>query len=195
MTTLLLIRHGESDWNAEQRWQGHSDRRLTERGREQARELAEQLADVTVDAVYCSDLLRARETAEILAEPKGLEVRPLTALREIDVGEWSGLTWPELEERFPEAVGRYHETGRGWEHGEWHDEMAARVLAAVREIAGTHPDETVLVVGHGGPIRAVLAHADGVDPDESLRRIGTIENCVFHPVVVRDGTLERVELH
>ena len=91
-TTIFLARHGESDWNAEHRWQGHADRPLTERGLEQARELAARLADVELDAVYSSDLRRAWETAEAVASSQGIEVARQPELREVDVGSWSGCT-------------------------------------------------------------------------------------------------------
>jgi broad specificity phosphatase PhoE len=90
MTTVYLARHGESDWNVERRWQGHADRPLTERGREQAELLAGRLADVKLDAVYASDLRRAWETAQAVAATRGLEVVRLPELREVDVGSWSG---------------------------------------------------------------------------------------------------------
>ena len=118
MTTVHLARHGESDWNAAGRWQGHADRPLTDLGRRQAAELAERLADVRLDAVYSSDLRRARETAEPVAERQGLEVRALPALREVDVGGWSGLSRPEVARRFPEAFARWRGGGQGWEDGE-----------------------------------------------------------------------------
>ena len=95
MTTLLLVRHGETDWNRDGRWQGQSDTPLNELGRRQARELAEQLDGV--DVVYSSDLARARETAEILAERAGVEVRLDPRLRERGFGAWEGLTLAEIE--------------------------------------------------------------------------------------------------
>jgi broad specificity phosphatase PhoE len=192
-TRVILARHGETDWNVEQRWQGHADRPLNERGRLQARRLAEDLAGEPIAAVYTSDLSRARETAEIVAHGHGMPARPLAALREIDVGEWEGFTWPELEARFPEGVARHHETGRGWERGEDFDDMSERVVAAVREIAAWHPDETVLVVGHGGTLRSVLAHSDGVDFAESRRRIGSLENCACFAFAVENGTIRRLD--
>src|SRR5512133_1433936 len=102
MTELLLVRHGETNWNRERRFQGHADPPLNDAGREQARELAETLAGEGIDAIYTSDLQRARETAEILAARFGSEVVALRELREIDVGDWQGLTWPEIEERHPD---------------------------------------------------------------------------------------------
>src|ERR687894_931603 len=107
MATILLARHGETDWNAERRWQGHTDRQLTPRGREQARALAERLADTDLEAVYASDLSRARETAAAVAERQELEVRTLPELREVDVGSWAGLTKTEALERFPDAYERW----------------------------------------------------------------------------------------
>jgi len=95
MTTLLLVRHGETDWNAERRWQGHADVPLNERGREQARALAEQLAGESVDAIYSSDLSRARDTADILGARLDVPVVVDADLREIDVGPVEGLTAEE----------------------------------------------------------------------------------------------------
>ena len=90
MTTLLLARHGETDWNRARRWQGHAVRPLTDRGRAQAAALSDRLADIALDAVYSSDLRRARETAEAVALPHGLDVIVLPELREVDVGSWEG---------------------------------------------------------------------------------------------------------
>ena len=118
MTTLLLARHGESDWNRARRWQGHADRPLTDLGRRQARELAERLAGVELDAVFSSDLRRASETAEIVARSQGLDVTTMPELREVDVGSWSGLTRTEAEERFPEAYVRWTAGAEGWDDGE-----------------------------------------------------------------------------
>ncbi|MGH3032044.1 MAG: histidine phosphatase family protein [Gaiellaceae bacterium] len=174
MTTILLARHGESDWNAARRWQGHADRPLTEAGRAQAEVLAERLDEIHLDAVYASDLRRARETAEVVARRKGLTVEIFSALREVDVGSWSGLTRAEAEERFPEGFRRWLAGGPGWEGGETYEEMAERTGHAVRAIAGEHPSGRVLLVSHGGPIRAVHALALGLDV-HAYRRIRPVE--------------------
>jgi len=146
VTTILLARHGETDWNREGRWQGWADPPLNATGRAQARELAEQLRSTPFDAVYSSDLQRARETADILAEPHGVPVVVDRDLREIDIGSWSGLTRAEIAERFPDGVRP---------DGETHEQQAARVRAAVSRIARDHPGERVLIVGHGGTIRSI----------------------------------------
>lgn len=193
MTTVYLARHGESDWNVERRWQGHADRPLTDRGREQARDLAARLADVELDAVYASDLRRAWETAEAVASSKGLEVFRLPELREVDVGSWSGFTRDECAERFPDAFARWQAGGSGWDDGESYEAMGDRIVAAIRRIASEHPDGAVLVVSHGGPIRAVHAHALGVDI-ATHRRTGPVEpNARLSTVTVEDGGIARLE--
>ena len=92
MTTILLARHGETDWNRDRRVQGHTDVPLNDEGRRQAQALSRELDGCRFDAVYSSDLARAIETAEILAEQRGLEVTALPALREKHFGTWEGLT-------------------------------------------------------------------------------------------------------
>jgi broad specificity phosphatase PhoE len=162
--TILLARHGETDWNRERRWQGLSDLSLNEFGREQARALAEELEAIPLSAVYASDLRRAHETALIVGERKGLAVTPMRELREIDVGSWTGLSYDEVKERFRDAYTQMRtRTGRGWEGGETYAEMGRRVLEAMRRIASEHPGDAVLVVTHSGPIRSVRAHALGLD--------------------------------
>jgi broad specificity phosphatase PhoE len=189
VTTLLLARHGESDWNRTRRWQGHADRPLTDLGRRQARELAERLADVELDAVYSSDLQRASETAEIVARSQGLDVTTMPELREVDVGSWSGLTRTEAEERFPEAYVRWTAGAEGWEDGETYEELAARVVGAVHEIAEDFPGDRVLVVAHGGSIRVIHAAALGIDV-HTYRRIQRVEpNATLSAVCVADGRL------
>jgi broad specificity phosphatase PhoE len=192
VTTLLLARHGQSDWNAERRWQGHADRPLSERGRLQAEALAERLAEVELDAVYSSDLRRTRETATVIAERKGLEVLELPELREVDVGSWSGLTRDEARERFPEAYARWLDGGPGWTDGETYEEMTARVLGAVWKIACSHADGRVLVVSHGGPIRAI--HASALDMAvHAYRRMRPVEpNARLSAVCIEDGRLTRL---
>jgi alpha-ribazole phosphatase/probable phosphoglycerate mutase len=180
MTTILFARHGETDWNVQRRVQGHSDTPLNETGRAQARVLADELAEESIDAVYSSDLLRAHETARIVAEPRGLNVTATRDLRERDFGTWEGLTDDEIFARYPEAA------SSRWGDGETKEEMAQRVFDALQRIADAHAGGRVLVVSHGGPLRAVLGRC-GVDG------IGRIENCHVVRVEAGDGLLRRVD--
>ena len=191
-TTVLLARHGESDWNAERRWQGHADRPLSERGRGQARALGERLRHIELDAIYSSDLRRAYETAAAVAAYRDLEVVRRRELREVDVGSWSGLTRAEAKTRFPEAYARWEQGGPGWEDGETYEQMSRRVLAAIGRIAAAHRGRPVLVLAHGGPIRAIHAAALGIDV-HAYRRIRPVEpNARLSGVCVEDGRLTEV---
>ena len=174
MTIILLARHGQSDWNAARRWQGHADRPLTEKGRAQSHALAERLAHIDLDGIYSSNLRRAADTARVVAEAQGVDLVQLTELREVDVGSWSGLTRDEAEDRFPDGFARWREGFPGWDDGEDYDEMAQRVIGAVVEIALAHEDGRALVVSHGGPIRAIHAAALGLDVHE-YRRLRPVE--------------------
>jgi broad specificity phosphatase PhoE len=192
VTTLLLARHGETDWNQARRWQGHADRPLTDRGRAQAAALGDRLADIALDAVYSSDLRRARETAEAVALPHGLDVIELPELREVDVGSWEGLTRDEAEAKFPDGFRRWLAGGTGWNDGETYAEMSRRVLAVVEQIASDHEDGRILIVSHGGPIRAIHGAALGMDV-EAYRRIRPVEpNARLSAVWVEHGRLREL---
>jgi probable phosphoglycerate mutase len=194
VTTILLARHGESDWNAEQRWQGHADRPLTDLGRTQALALAERLDPFPLSAIYASDLERAFATARAVGERRGLEVVPRRDLREVDVGSWSGRSRAELERDAPEQIARWLDGAKGWEEGESYEEMAIRILAAVREIAAAHAGEHVLVVSHGGSVRAVHAHALGMEY-HAYRRSAPVEpNARLSAVRIENGTITRLHL-
>ena len=171
MTTLLLVRHGETDWNAERRWQGHADVPLNDRGRAQAENLAGELVEAGIDAVYSSDLSRARETAEIVGTRLGVEVELDPDLREIDVGSREGRRWPETR------------TWAEWD-GEAHKTHAERVLGAIRRIAELHPEARVLVVTHGGSIRRVHEHL-GLDEEKVLGNC-TVWACAHENGVLRE---------
>jgi 2,3-bisphosphoglycerate-dependent phosphoglycerate mutase len=189
-----MARHGQTDWNRERRWQGHLDPPLNALGREQARILAETLADVPIAAVYSSDLRRALDTAEIVARRLNLPVHVDVSLRELDVGAWSGQTLAELRALYPEPVARWERTGeRGWEGGESHEDMAARVLEAIRTIAAARQDEEVLVVSHGGPMRALRALSAGLDYPRDRRSAAGSANCEVLPIAVEDGTIRRLD--
>ena len=180
MTTILLARHGETDWNRDHRVQGHSDTLLNDAGRAQARALAAELAGETIDAVYSSDLARAHETARILAESRGLHVITVRDLRERHFGTWEGLTDDEVLARFP------HAADRPWGDAETQEEMGERVFAALRRIGEAHPDQRVLVVSHGGPLRRVLAHC-GVD------EVDRIDNCHVVRIEIVDGAVRGLD--
>ncbi len=147
MVNLLVVRHAESVWNLDGRWQGHANPPLTPEGEAQARAAAANLDNV--DGIVCSDLKRAHQTAEIIAG--ALDAGPVTcdaAWRERDIGQWQGLTRDEIERDYPGALaaGRYPP---GWESD---DSLIERVLAASRRIAARVPSGNVLVVSHAGVI-------------------------------------------
>ena len=189
MTTFLLARHGETDWNRDRRWQGHADRPLTERGHEQAKALARRLASFPLGAVYASDLRRAHDTAAYVAEAQDLPVQPMSDLREVDVGSWSGLTRADAEARYPEDFERWRLGEVGWRDGESYEVMSERVLGALREIESELPDGRVLIVTHAGPIRAIHAAALGIDV-HTYRQLRPVEpNARLSAVCSADGAL------
>ena len=176
MTTLLLARHGETDWNRELRIQGSSDIELNELGRRQAQSLAQELTDVDLDAIYASDLSRARATAEAVAATHGLEVTLDSRLRERSFGSWEGLTRDDLNAMPP---GSHHD-------GETDEEVRERMLAAVQEIAAAHPGEEVLIVSHGGALNTLWHHALGV-------RVERWANCAVYKLAVRDDGFVEID--
>jgi probable phosphoglycerate mutase len=187
-TTLLLARHGETDWNRERRWQGHADRPLNDLGREQARGLAERLVADPPDLVYSSDLARARETAEIVGTALGLEVSLDARLREVDVGEWSGLTTADVERLHPEGLERRRLGGTGWDHGESFEAMGARVVEALRDIAARYPGGRVLVITHGGAMRSVWLAANGASAEWQ-----SSANCDVDEIAIEDGEIRWID--
>jgi broad specificity phosphatase PhoE len=193
VTTILLARHGETDWNLEGRFQGHADPPLNATGRAQAAALAETLRGERLSAVYSSPLQRALETAEILAAPHGLGVVPVEGLREVDVGSWSGLTRAEIGERFPDQLARWLDYQQGWDDGETYDEMGRRAVAALLELAARHEDERVLAVTHGGAIRAAFAFADGTTHAEARREGPQIGNAFVVEFAIEGGAFRRLD--
>jgi broad specificity phosphatase PhoE len=192
VTTLILVRHGETDWNAQHRWQGHSDTPLNDAGRNQAGVLAGELE--RVDAVYSSDLARARETAEILAERIGLEVRLDPRLRERGFGAWEGLTTEEIEASFPDEQSRWRAgIGAGASDAEPFDVFAARVGSFVEDVGRRHVDEEVLVVAHGGTIRVIHALAAGLDYVRDHRSIPAVANCHPSRYALREGKVAPID--
>ena len=163
-TRVFLLRHGETAWNAEQRLQGHADVELNELGRWQARRLAETLAAEDVAALYSSDLRRALDTARALAEISGQPVHTDSALRERAFGFLEGLTYDEIDARFPEDALRWRRREPDFAPGggETMNGFSARSLAAVTRLAAAHPGQAIAVFAHGGVLDCVYREALGL---------------------------------
>lgn len=163
---VIFVRHGETNWNVTLQYQGQARVPLNERGREQARLAVERLRRLGAETIYASDVVRAWETAEIIGNGLGLEPQAMPALREIDVGEWEGLTPEELYRRFPQHMQEYERdpartVRRG---GESYAQLQQRALVALQQIYDAHaPHGTVIAVTHGGTIRAILCHVIGLE--------------------------------
>ncbi|MDQ1655803.1 MAG: glucosyl-3-phosphoglycerate phosphatase, partial [Cryptosporangiaceae bacterium] len=153
---LLLWRHGRTEWNAAGRMQGQSDVALDDTGRAQAREAAPLLAAEQPDAIVSSDLVRAHDTALVLAALTGLPVRTDPRLRESNFGPWQGLTSEEIAERFPEPHALWRQ-GKAFTvpGAETPDEVAARMLAGIEDALDA-TDGTLVVVSHGAAARRAV---------------------------------------
>lgn len=183
-TRIILMRHGETDWNATGRIQGHSDTPLNAAGREQARRAAQRLASEPVRALYASDLARAFETAAIIGQLLGLTVVTSPRLRERQYGAWEGLTSAEIQARYPEqfAEWRARSTDFAPPQGETRSQLLTRGLTELQTIARRHVGEVVVVVTHGGFCYVLINHILGsVDGD---RREFTFGNASMHTLEV-----------
>jgi broad specificity phosphatase PhoE len=187
VTTLLLTRHGETEWNRTHRWQGFTGPPLNELGRRQAEELATRVDTFDIDAIYSSDTVRALETAQIVGAHLGLEVTQDARLREVNFGEWEGLTRHEINERYAGAFSEWDACKLAVPTGGESDlQMAERVVESLLDIAKRHVDERVLVVTSGGPIRAAQAHAVGIDQAFARLHFDRADNCALLKLVVHD---------
>ena len=164
---LLLIRHGQTTYNATGRMQGHLDTELSEVGLSQARAAADLLVDKQITAIVSSDLIRARDTAAVIGEKLGIKVDVDKRLRETHLGDWQGMTSAEVDEQYPgaRAIWRHDPT---WAppQGESRVDVATRARPVIDELMRAHPewDEgAVLVVAHGGAISALTCHLLGLD--------------------------------
>lgn len=169
MGRIFLIRHGQTLWNHSMRYQGHMDIPLSDVGLEQARLLGERLRSEKLAAVYASDLSRARNTAQWVADPHGLPVQIAPELREMNFGQWEGLTFKEIQARFPEIATSWIKAPGKVQppEGESFIHLQERACKIIKGIASRHLHESVAVVSHGGTIRAILCGLLGLD----LKRI------------------------
>lgn len=171
MTRLLLVRHGETIWNYTSRYQGHTDIELSETGREQARLLAKRLNEEKVKAVYSSDLKRAFETACIIASPHNLPVKVTKELREINFGAWEGLTYQEIMEQYKDLASEwYRYPGKvRIPGGENFQDLKERAYNTILELAHQNDPGTIMVVAHGGTIRAIICGLLDIDLNHAFQ--------------------------
>ena len=164
MGTLLIVRHAETMWNAEGRIQGHTDIGLSDAGAQQARLLGERLASVAIDVAYCSDMKRTSETAALALGGRDIVLNKTPRLREYHKGAYEGLTLAEIKAQFPSDYPRYLEKNLDYapEGGETTRGVSSRMADIFGEIKAKHLDETVLVVGHGGSLRAGMVSLLGM---------------------------------
>ena len=160
MTRLILIRHGQTEWNLVGRYQGQTDLPLNAYGRQQAEQIAQRLDGTQLAAIYASDLTRARKTAEVLAHAVGLPVQLDPRLREINQGEWEGMPFSEIQRRYPRELELRREDPLSFvtPGGESIRQVRERVLQAAEEIRRRHPNETVALVSHGVVLAILRAH-------------------------------------
>ena len=167
MTHLILIRHGETDWNVEGRYQGQADPALNAQGLAQACLLAEELAGVKLKLLYTSPLRRALETARILSAALGVSLHLEPRLMEIHQGDWQGRLRADIAARYPDLFRRW-ET-EPWQvtppGGEHLTQVQARVDAAVDDISEWHPGKRIGLVAHRIPIALIKMRYQGLDPD------------------------------
>lgn len=165
VTRILAVRHGETAWNRDARIQGHTDIALNAHGRWQALRLAQALCEEPITACYASDLSRARETAQAVADRHSQPVMIHTGLRERGFGAFEGQTWVELQAAYPAETEAWRKRLPDFAPpgGESLLQLQARVLAAVNELAARHPGEQVLMVAHGGVLDMLYRLATRLD--------------------------------
>jgi len=161
---LIVVRHGETLWNRENRVLGHTEIELTERGRKQAQRLALALKDEKVTAIYSSPLRRARETADKIARVHNMGVVTDDALKELDAGELDGLTFNEVMERYGDFLKEWMEDAPSLRMpgGESLAELYDRTWAALERIVSQHPDGAVILVSHSFAIMSIISRALGM---------------------------------
>lgn len=177
MGRWLIVRHGETRWNLEGRLQGISDIGLSEKGHRQAQMVARRLAGVYIDVAYSSDLTRARDTAQSILENRELTLHAIPELRERGYGTFEGLTVEERQQRYPAmfAASLVNDLDFAPTGGETPRQTIERMSAFVAALGMRHPDETVLIVGHGGSLRAAIIALMGFPSEANWRFV--MDNC------------------
>jgi broad specificity phosphatase PhoE len=172
MTELWLVRHGQTDWNLEKRYQGQTDIPLNQTGIMQAKELSQSLGNEKFAAIYSSDLIRAKMTADILAEKLELTVQIDKRLREVNQGEWEGKFVSEVRACFSyQNDDEFKLTRTVPPKGERVTELAERVAAAVDDISRRHPNEKILIVAHGLAVATLICQSKGIPLTDAYEQI------------------------
>lgn len=175
--TLYIVRHGETEWNVKKIIQGHEDIPLNKKGEAQAKELAKKLRNVKFDAVFSSDLIRARRTAEIITLEKNLAIQTTKALKERYFGKYQGRSFAVSNEMTKLINNLKMVTGSGAKEVESDENIILRLTTFLREIAVAYPKKTILVVSHGGPMRTLLIHLGFATYDNFTE--GQIDNLAY----------------
>ncbi|MEC9383810.1 MAG: histidine phosphatase family protein [SAR324 cluster bacterium] len=172
-TEIILIRHGETEWNSQKRMQGHSNSDLSEVGMGQIQALGELMKNVSFDHIYSSDSLRTRQTAEAITQYSGHTLQFDQRIREKNLGVFEGLTSTEAKERHPEIYRLFKTAGANYviDEGESTQQLLERALEFIEEIRLRHPQERVVMVTHGGVVRVLMKHALGLSIDAPTRFI------------------------
>ena len=181
MTSLLVCRHGTTDWNIEGRYQGQSDVPLNEQGMHQAETLADELALTPVDAIYSSGLQRAVRTAEATARRHTLEVQRDPRFNEVNLGAWEGLTLPEILKTYPKEHAFWvdHPMESRPPGGESIAEVVTRVREALADIALAWPDGSVVIVTHKVTMNVIQSLTTG-EPLEQVLQVFPVNASVIH---------------
>ncbi len=183
MITLYFVRHGETVWNHSGRYQGMTDVPLSETGRQQAAKTVDFFQDIPLDGVYSSDLSRAADTARGIAESHQLPLHQDRRLRELSFGDWEGLTYEEIEARWPGSIEQMyrHPAEIRISGGETFGEVQKRASAAVSGIMDGQDGKTFLIASHGGTIRTILCSLLGLPLDKAWTFCQANANvsCVF----------------
>lgn len=168
---LILVRHGETDWNREQRFQGQANQGLNVTGHRQAAALAEGLRAAAADVVVASDLRRAQETAYPIASVFGLSVQLESRVREVAFGAWEGLTYSDVQQQFPGGLSAWQKDALhvAPPRGETLMQVNERVQAALSNLTDQYRHQTVVLITHGGPIRLLLCLVLGLAPQAHWR--------------------------
>jgi len=194
MTIVYITRHGETEWNRQKRFQGNKNSNLTEKGIEAAKKLSKRAETIDVDFIISSPLKRAYETAEIVRGNKNVEIVTYDGLKEVNLGDFEGLTYKEIEEKFNDTLKKINAdpVNNKYPNGESLKEFFERVSSTFEKILEEYKDKRIMVVAHGGTVKAIECWFRHVDIKKDW--MGTVvENCSLSCIEVKaDGEIKEI---